>query len=92
MFSELMTLLEGRTLMLTLARVDDGTIRACVIPKRLKEDSGENAVCTPLVVTGTAEELDENFANQLTRYTDSVKMLGSNLSSIEAGHSAAQNG
>ena len=32
MFSELMTLLEGRTLMLTLARVDEGTIRVCVIP------------------------------------------------------------
>ncbi|HEY1273055.1 MAG TPA: PRTRC system protein E [Terriglobales bacterium] len=89
MFRELVTLLERRTLMLTLSRVDDSAIRVCVVPKRLKEDTGENAMCTPLVVTGTPDELDTEFAAQLTRYTGSLMKLGSNLSAIEAAHNAA---
>ena len=31
MFRELLPILEGRTVMLTLARVDDTTVRVCVI-------------------------------------------------------------
>ncbi len=60
-----------------------------VKPKRLTEDTGENAMCTPLVVTGTPDELDTGFPAQLTRYTGSLTRLGSNLSAIEAAHSAA---
>lgn len=89
MFRELMPILEGRTVMLTLARIDDATMRVCIIPKRLKEDAGENALCTPLTVTGTADELDRDFAAQVSRYTRSVVKLGSNLAEIEATHSAA---
>ena len=89
MFRELMPILEGRTLMLTLSRVDDVTIRVCVIPKRVKEDAGENALCTPLTVTGTVDELDQNFAAQLNSYTSAVVKLGSNLAEIEATHRAA---
>jgi PRTRC genetic system protein E len=89
MFRELMPVLEGRTLMLTLSRVDDVTIRVCVIPKRVKEDAGENALCTPLTVTGTVDELDRDFAAQLNSYTSAVVKLGSNLAEIEATHRAA---
>jgi len=32
MFRELLSILEGRTVMLTLARVDDTTVQVCVIP------------------------------------------------------------
>ena len=49
MFRELMPILEGRTLMLTLSRVDDVTIRVCVIPKRVKDAAGENALLGPRV-------------------------------------------
>jgi PRTRC genetic system protein E len=91
MFRELLPILEGRTLilMLTLSHVGDSAIRVCVVPKRLKEDTGENAMCTPLVVTGTPDELDTEFAAQLTQYTGSLTRLGSNLSAVEAAHSAA---
>lgn len=89
MFCELMPILEWRTLMLTLSRIDDATIRLCIIPKRLREDTGENAMCTPLTVVGTAEELDRELAAQLTSYTSSVVKFGSNLAEIEATHSAA---
>jgi PRTRC genetic system protein E len=89
MFRELLPILEGRTLVLTLSLVGDSAVRVCVVPKRLKDDTGENALCTPLVVTGTPDELDTDFATQLTRYTGSLKRLGSNLSAIEAAHNAA---
>ena len=89
MFRELMPILEGRTFMLTVSRVDDVTIRVCVIPKRIKEDAGENALCTPLTVTGTVDDLDQNFAAQLNSYTSAVVKLGSNLAEIEATHRAA---
>jgi PRTRC genetic system protein E len=89
MFRELMPILDGRTLMLTLSRVDDVTIRVCVIPKRVKEDAGENALCTPLTVTGTVDELDRDFAEQLNSYTSAVVKLGSNLAEVEATHRAA---
>jgi PRTRC genetic system protein E len=60
-----------------------------VKPKRLKEATGENALCTPLTVTGTVDDLDRNFAAQLNSYTAAVVKLGSNLAEIEATHRAA---
>ena len=89
MFRELMPILEGRTVMLTLARVDDVTVRVCIIPKRIKEDAGENALCTPLTVTATVDELDRDFVAQLNAYTSAVVKLGSNLAEIETAHRAA---
>lgn len=93
MFRELMPLLKERTVMMTLSRIDDGTIRVCVIPKRLKEDSKEtaqeNALCAPLAVTGTVDELDRDFGGQLIRYSNSVVTLGANFEEIEAAHEAA---
>jgi len=93
MFRELMPLLTERTVMLTLCRVNDSTIRVCVIPKRIKEDRteeiGENALCSPLAVTGTVDELDRDFASQLSQYAHLIVKLGSNLAAIEAEHEAA---
>jgi PRTRC genetic system protein E len=93
MFHELMPLLKERTVMLTLSRVDDTTIRVCVIPKLVKSDSkestGENALCTPLTVTGTVDELEREFAAQLSGYSTAVVKLGSNLAELEAEHAVA---
>lgn len=93
MFRELMPLLKERTIMLTLSRIDDATLRVCVIPKRVKEDAkedtSETAQCTPLMVTGNVDELDRDFSTELSRYTTSMITLGSNLAEVEAKHSAA---
>jgi PRTRC genetic system protein E len=93
MFRELMPLLKERTIMMTLSRIDDATIRVCVIPKRLKEDNKEstqeNALCAPLAVTGTIDELDREFGDQLSRYSSSIVKLGANFEEIEAVHEAA---
>lgn len=93
MFRELMPLLSERTVMMTLSRVDEHTLRVCVIPKRIKEEtketSGENALCSPLAVTGTVEELDREFVGQVSRYTSSIVTFGSNFAEVEAAHQAA---
>jgi PRTRC genetic system protein E len=76
--------------MLTIALVGDQAIQVNVIPKRLKDgDSGDNALTTPLTVTGTPDELDREFAGQIVGFTDAFVKLGSNLSEIEAAHASA---
>jgi PRTRC genetic system protein E len=76
--------------MLTLALVGDKAIQVNVIPKRLKDgDSGDDALTTPLTVTGTPDELDREFAGQLVGFTGAFVKLGSNLSEIEAAHASA---
>ena len=90
MFVELLPILKNRPVMLTVALVNDQAIRVNVIPKRLKDgDSGDDALTTPLTITGTPEELDREFATQLVGFTGSFVKLGSNLSEIEAAHATA---
>ena len=90
MFVELLPILRNRSVMLTLALVGDKAIRVNVIPKRLKEsDSGDDALTTPLTVTGTPDELDREFARQLTGFSEAFVKLGSNLAEIEAAHTTA---
>jgi PRTRC genetic system protein E len=90
MFVELLPILKNRPVMLTVALVNDQAIRVNVIPKRLKDDdSGDDALTTPLTITGTPEELDREFATQLVGFTGSFVKLGSNLSEIEASHATA---
>jgi PRTRC genetic system protein E len=90
MFVELLPILRNRSVMLTLALVGDKAIRVNVIPKRLKDsDSGDDALTTPLTVTGTPNELDREFAGQLVGFTEAFVKLGSNLAEIETAHTTA---
>jgi hypothetical protein len=52
-------------------------------------NSGDDALTTPLTVTGTPDELDRDFAGQLVGFTDAFVKLGSNLAEIEAAHATA---
>jgi len=90
MFAELLPILRNRPVMLTLALVGDNAIRVNVIPKRVKDsDSGDDALTTPLTVTGAPDELDREFAGQLVGFTDAFVKLGSHLAEIEAAHATA---
>jgi len=55
-FFELMSLLPGRTVLITVAKVDDKTIRVNVIPTQAKADENP-ALSIPLTFTGSPEEL-----------------------------------
>jgi PRTRC genetic system protein E len=64
-FVELMPLLAGRTVMITVAREDDKTLRVNVIPTTKSGATENPALTTPLSYTGTPEELDADLGKQL---------------------------
>ena len=89
MFVELMPLLAGRTVMITVARENDKTLRVNVIPTT-KTGEGENpALTTPLSYTGTPEELDADLGRELAGYVECHRALGSTLAAAKAEMEAA---
>lgn len=88
MFVELMPMLAGRTVMVTVAREDDKTVRVCVIPKKAKDDDNP-ALTTPLSYTGTPEELDSELGKHLASYVECHTQLGSTLAQAKAEMEAA---
>ena len=87
MFAELMPLLKERTLLITVARVDE-KVRVNVIPAKVKEGE-DHALTTPLSFTGSAEELDSELGGHLASYVDSHLALGSTLAEAKAEMDAA---
>jgi PRTRC genetic system protein E len=83
-----MPLLSSRTVLITVARESDTTIRATVVPKRTSENEN-TALSTPLSFVGTPEELDRDFAKELAAYTDAHRQLGSTLAQAKATMEAA---
>ena len=64
MFVELMPLLAGRTVLITVARLDEKTVRVNVIPVQVKADENP-ALTTPLTYTGPPKELDAELGKHL---------------------------
>jgi PRTRC genetic system protein E len=96
MFQELMPLLAQRILLLTFSRVGDEKISVNVIPKPLKSEKQDDdaALTTPLSVTGTPKELDEQLPRQLVEFVEAHLGLSSTLKcakeQIEAAAKAAR--
>lgn len=88
MFTELMPLLRKRRLLLTISLVEGNTIRATVVPQKASE-TDDNALTTPLAITGTAEELDRELPQQLVEFTGAHLELQSTLASAKAEMDAA---
>ena len=88
MFTELMPLLAERTVLITVARESDSTIRLNVCPKRTTE-SDNVALTTPLSFVGTPEELDRDFVKELAAYVDTHRQLSSTLAQAKAEMEAA---
>jgi PRTRC genetic system protein E len=86
-FVELMPLLKQRTLLITVARVDE-KVKVNVIPAKVKEGE-EHALTTPLSFSGSAEELDSELGRHLASYVDSQLALGSTLADAKAEMDAA---
>ena len=87
MFVELMPLLKQRTLLITVARIDE-KLKVNVIPAKAKEGEDE-ALTTPLSYTGSPEELDLELGQHLAGYVDSHLALGSTLAEAKAEMDAA---
>ena len=92
MFVELMPLLAGRTVLITVAKVDDTTLRVNVIPHGKADDNP--ALSTPLTCTGPPEELDAELGKHLAGYVQTHQQTASTLAeakaTLEAAAKAAQ--
>ncbi len=91
MFEELMPLLTQRVLVVTLSRVSGDEMCVNVIPKPLKSDQQDDnaALTTPLSVTGTPKELDEQLPRQLREFVEAHLGLSSTLKSAKEQMEAA---
>jgi len=87
-FVELMPLLAGRTVLITVAKVDDKTIRVNVIPTQAKADDNP-ALTTPLSYTGSPEELDAQLGKHLAGYVQTHRQTASTLAEAKATMEAA---
>ena len=88
MFVELMPLLAGRTVLITVAKVDDNTLRVNVIPTQAKADENP-ALTTPLTFTGSPEELDAELGKHLAGYVQTHQQTASTLAEAKATMEAA---
>jgi PRTRC genetic system protein E len=86
-FVELMPLLKERTLLITVARLEE-KLKVNVIPAKVKE-SEDQALTTALSFTGSAEELDAELGRHLASYVESHMQLGSTLAEAKAEMDAA---
>ena len=87
MFVELMPLLAGRTVLITVAKVDDKTLRVNVIPHAKADENP--ALTTPLTFTGSPEELDAELGKHLAGYVQSHQQTASTLAEARATMEAA---
>ena len=83
-----MPLLRKRRLLLTISLVAGETIRATVVPQKSSETE-DNAITTPLAITGTAEELDRELPGQLVDFVGAHLQLQSTLATAKAEMDAA---
>ncbi|MHB1934985.1 MAG: PRTRC system protein E [Acidobacteriaceae bacterium] len=88
MFKELVPILRHRAVLMTLTLVDEDQVRVNIIPKKIKD--GENdALTTPLSMTGTAEELDAELSSTLVGFVGSHLQLKNTLEKAKAEMDAA---
>jgi len=88
MFIEMLPLLRKRRLLLTISLVEGEIIRATVAPQKATE-AENNAIATPLAITGTAEELDRELPAQLAEFVATHIQLQSTLATAKAEMEAA---
>jgi PRTRC genetic system protein E len=91
-FVELIPLLASRTVLITVAKVDDKALRVNVIPHGKADDNP--ALSTPLTYTGSPEELDAELGKHLSGYVQTHQQTASTLAeakaTLEAAAKAAQ--
>lgn len=83
MFKELAPLLRHRAVLFTVSHVENDQFRVNVIPKKVSD--GENdALSTPVSVTGTVEDLDSELPQTLLHFVSSHLELKNTLERAKA--------
>src|SRR5690242_4397480 len=82
LFAQLAPLLVHRAVLITVSKLEGDHLQVNICPRQLKD--GENqALTTPLCVTGTAAELDAELVPQISSFVASHAGLNTNLAAIE---------
>ena len=82
LFAQLVPLLAHRAVLITVSKLEGDQLQVNICPRQLKD--GENqALTTPLCVTGTAAELDADLVPQISSFVASHAGLNTNLAAIE---------
>src|SRR4051794_40156621 len=88
MFKELAPYLRQRAVLLTVTHLEDEQIRVNIVPQKLKD--GENAaLTTPLTLTGTADELDQELPATVVNFVAAHLELKNTLDRARAEMDAA---
>jgi len=83
MFKELAPLVRHRAVLFTVSHVEDDQFRVNVIPKKIAD--GENdALTTPVSVSGTVEDLDKELPETLLHFVSSHLELKNSLERAKA--------
>lgn len=91
MFTAIQALLTSTlSLNLTVVKNEDGTITVTIIPKGSSKKESEGALNTPLTLTGTPEELDEEFASIIANFSAKRLSLAEQFAATEAILEAAE--
>ena len=88
MFKELAPLLRHRAILLTVTQVEDNQFRVNVIPKKVT-DGDNDALTTPVSITGTVEDLDAQLSATLVNFVSSHLELENTLDRAKAEMDAA---
>ena len=88
MFKELLPVLRDRAVLLTVTLVETDQIRVNIVPKKLK-DGDNDALTTPLSVTGTAEDLDAELSTTIVGFVGSHLQMKNTLEKAKAEMDAA---
>jgi len=88
MFRELAPILRDRAVLLTVTLLDEDQIRVNIVPKKLK-DGDNDALTTPLSVTGTAEDLDAELSSTIVSFVGSHLQMKNTLEKAKVEMDAA---
>lgn len=83
MFKELAPLVRHRAVLFTVSYVEDDQFRVNVIPKKIT-DSENDALSTPVSVTGTVEDLDNELPQTLLHFVSGHLELKNTLERAKA--------
>jgi PRTRC genetic system protein E len=83
MFKELAPLVRHRTVLFTVTHVEEDQFRVNVIPKKVT-DAENDALTTPVSVTGTVEDLDRELPETLLHFVSSHLELKNTLERAKA--------
>ena len=88
MFKELAPLVRHRAILFTVSHVEEDQFRVNVIPKKIT-DAEDDALTTPVSLTGTVEDLDRDLPQTLLHFVSSHLELKNTLERAKADIDAA---